>query len=97
MINEETVIVNQTRFCCCCRIHLFSFQNRIFVMKPKEKLLKMRGNILSTLRKNFDLFSRKHNNETQEPVLLAVYKKNPELREERHFGQITQKGRWGNF
>ena len=61
-------------------------------MMPGEKLLKSRKHIFSTFRKTINLLRKKSSN-SQEPVLLAVKKKNIESIEEEQFGQMSHNKR----
>ena len=51
-------------------------------MKPKKKMIETKTNLFSTFRKN--LFRRKPNSKSQEPVLLSVKKTNSEFTEEEN-------------
>ena len=64
------------------------FQNQIYKMKPNKKMLETRTNLFSTFRKN--LFRRKPNSKSQEPVLLSVKATNSEFTEEENFNKTCQ-------
>ena len=57
-------------------------------MKPNKKMLETRTNLFSTFRKN--LFRRKPNSKSQEPVLLSVKATNSEFTEEENFNKTCQ-------